>query len=226
MYIDYIINDTDTTDNDIKDRIQYIISNNITINSITISYYLFKALKTLINQIHNKPDISILIDYPLGISDPKSRQFMVNQAVKTGASALDVCIPQNLAANRKYDKIREDINNIGMICLENNITPRYILEYRFFDHNCLKKICEIFDDFGIKYCFPSTGYFLDNLADNIIASVFLHQNSKDLKVICSGNIWSDQHFETINKSGLFGFRTNSLPSLSNFIKYNYSIKKT
>jgi hypothetical protein len=39
------------------------------------------------------------------------------------------------------------------------------LEYRVFDHHCLKKICEILDTFGIKKVFPSTGYFIDNLAD-------------------------------------------------------------
>jgi len=224
MYIDYIINDTDIVEAEAKNRIQDIVSNNIPINSITVPFYLIKSLKTLINHIPNKPDLSVIVDYPLGLTDIKSRLFIATQAVKAGATALDICMPQNLAANRKYDKIREDVNNINMLCLENDVKPRYILEYRFFDHHCLKKICEIFDDFGIKYCFPSTGYFLDNLADNIIAGIFLHQNSKDLNIICSGNVWHEKHFETINKSGIFGFRTNSLFSLNNFLKFNYSLK--
>jgi deoxyribose-phosphate aldolase len=225
MYIDYIINDTDVTEIEAKNRIEDIILNNIVLNSITIPFSLVKPLKTLIGRIDSKPDISVVVDYPLGISDTKSRLFIATQAIKSGVSAIDVCMPQNLATNRKYDKIREDINNINTLCLEHNVKLRYILEYRFFDHHCLKKICEIFDDFGIKYCFPSTGFFLDNLADNIIASIFLYQNSKDLNIICSGNIWNEKHFETINKSGLFGFRTNSLPCLKNFYKFNYTPKK-
>jgi len=78
--------------------------------------------------------------------------------------------------------------------------------------------------YKILNVYPSSGYFIDNLADNILASIFLHSNSKNLNVICSGNIWTEKHFETIIKSGLFGFRTNSIHSLKNFIIFN-SIQK-
>lgn len=161
----------------------------------------------------------------MGISDQKTRRFAVEQAVKNGANSVDIAMPQNLAANRKYDKIREDIKNIYDFCHENDVQIRYILEYRVFDHHCLKKVCEIFDDYNIIYAYPSTGFFLDNLADNILASIFLHQNSKNLNVISTGNIWSEKHFETIKKSGLFGFRTNSIHSLRNFIQFNSIAKE-
>ena len=71
----------------------------------------------------------------------------------------------------------------------------------------------------------SSGYFLDNLADNILASIFLHNNSKDIKIIATGNIWQDKHFETLIKSGLFGFRTFSIHTLENFLRFNLSQQK-
>jgi deoxyribose-phosphate aldolase len=218
MYIDFAIIDTDITESNAKDIIKYVIENNC-INSITTSYYFHKLIKPYIN---NGLDFSCFIDYPLGISDSKSRVFCVDQAIKAGFNTLDVCVPQNLTSNRKYDKIREDIGSILEISKDKNINIRYILEYRKFDHFCLKKICEIFENLGIKYVFPSSGYFLDNLADNILASIFLHNNSKDLKIISTGNIWTEKHFETILKSGLFGFRTTSTHALKNFLKFNLS----
>jgi deoxyribose-phosphate aldolase len=226
MFIDFILNDTDIDENEAKNIIQNVVNTKI-INSITIPYYLIKSTKNIIqNSSINSPiDFSCLIDYPLGISDSKTRDFAVTQAIKSGTTTIDIVMPQNLAANRKYDKIREDIKNITTTCMEKNTKVRYILEYRIFDHHCLKKICEIFESFGIKYVFPSSGYFLDNLADNIIASVFLHQNSKDLNIICSGNVWNTKHFELINKSGLFGFRTNSYHALKNFLAFNYANQK-
>lgn len=222
MYIDFAINNTDTNEAETKLIISSLVK--YPINSITVPYYLVRPVKQILAQSNKKILVSCLIDYPLGISDLKTRYFAVEQAQKSGVDAVDIAMPQNLATNRKYDKIREDIKTLTEFSKEHNIQIRYILEYRFFDHHCLKKICEIFDDFGIKYVYPSTGYFLDNLADNILASIFLYQNSKDLNVICTGNMWNDKHFETIIKSGLFGFRTNSVSSLQNFLNFNSESK--
>lgn len=220
MYIDFAITNTDINDTDVKQLIINILKYKV--DSITVPYYLLRNLKASIDT--NNTHLSCLIDYPLGISDLKTRRFAVEQAIKAGASSVDITMPQNLAANRKYDKIREDIRAITELCAEHTVQPRYILEYRVFDHHCLKKICEIFDTFNIRHIYPSTGYFIDNLADNILASIFLYQNSKDIDVLCTGNTWTDKHFITIAKSGLFGFRTSSLFALENFVKYD-SIRK-
>lgn len=222
MYIDYILQDADLSENSVKDMVTKIIDKKY-ISSITVPYYLIKLVKPLLGD--STIDFSCLVDYPLGISDLKSREFAATQAIRGGVNTIDIVIPQNLAANRRYDKIREDIRNITAIANEKSVKVRYVLEYRVFDHHCLKKICEIFETLSVKYVFPSTGYFLDNLADNIIASVFLHQHSKDLNIICSGNIWNIKHFELINKSGLFGFRTNSWHTIENFITFNYAQQK-
>jgi len=220
MYIDFAINDTSVSEAEAKEIFSHVTK--YPINSVTVPHYLIKSAKSLIN---SNISISCFVDYPLGVSDLKTRKFAVEQAQKAGINSVDITMPQNLAANRKYDKIREDIKNINEFCSENSIQIKYILEYRSFDHHCLKKICEIFDDFNIQYAYPSTNYFLDNLADNILASIFLHQNSKNLNVICTGNLWTEKHFETIKKSGLFGFRTTSVHSLANFMQFNSSIKE-
>jgi deoxyribose-phosphate aldolase len=217
MYIDFAITSTDISEIDAKQTIQEIIK--YPINSITVPFYLIKTAKNILGSAPNK-SLSCLIDYPLGISDLKTRRYAIEQAFRAGADCIDIAMPQNLAANRKYDKIREDIKSTQDFCINNKINTRYILEYRMFDHHCLKKVCEIFETYQITYVYPSTGFFLDNLADNILASIFLHQNSKDLNVISTGNIWTEKHFETIIKSGLFGFRTTSIHSLKNFIIFN------
>jgi deoxyribose-phosphate aldolase len=217
MYIDFAIIDTEINETKAKDILVQLTP--FDINSITAPYYLIKTIKNFLS-----PDntiVSCFIDYPLGISDIKSRKFLVEQAAKNGATGIDITMPQNLAANRKYDKIREDIKNISEFTKENNLSLRYILEYRVFDHHCLKKICEIFEDNQVSFVYPSSGYFIDNLADNILASIFLYQNSKDLNILCTGNMWTDKHFETMLKSGLYGFRTTSLHSLKNFMAFNF-----
>lgn len=220
MYIDFALTSTDIAENDVKKIIAEIDA--YPISSVTVPFYLIKSIKSLLG---GDKKLSCFIDYPLGLSDVKTRRCAIQEAQKAGATALDIAMPQNLAANRKYDKIREDVRFVQEFSKEHNIHISYVLEYRVFDHHCLKKICEIFENYQITNVYPSTGFFLDNLADNILASIFLHENSKDLNVISTGNIWTDKHFETIIKSGLFGFRTTSQHSLKNFINFNSGHKK-
>ena len=222
MYIDFIINNTDTNDVETKLLVTELVK--YPINSITVPHYLIKSVKQSLGSKIDKIKTSCLIDYPMGIADPSSRLYSIKQASKAGANTIDIAMPQNLAANRKYDKIREDVKNVSELSKSLNLKVKYVLEYRIFDHYCLKKICEIFDQYGIHYVYPSTSYFVDNLADNILAAIFLYQNSKDLNIYCTGNIWTNKHFETMQKSGLFGFRTTSIHTLDNFMNFNCSTK--
>lgn len=215
MKIDFAIIDTDKNEAEIKKIIGDINNLSYNIDSITCSFYYLKLIKSLLKE---KTQLSCLVDFPLGTSDSKTRLYSVEQAIRGGATCVDLVMPQNLASNRKYDKIREDIHNTTLICKDAGVEVRYILEYRVFDHHCLKKLCEILDQFHVKKVFPSTGYFIDNLADNLIASVFLHENSKEIDVYCTGNAWVDKHFDIIEKTGLYGIRLFSVSSLESFIK--------
>jgi deoxyribose-phosphate aldolase len=218
MYVDFAIIDTDNEDKKVKELVSSALKYNI--NSITVPYYLLKTCKPILKNCN--VDLSCLIDFPLGISDCKTRCYAVEQAIAFGIDSIDITMPQNLAANRKYEKIREDIRNIRTIC-SNNVKIKYILEYRSFDHRCLKKICSIFDDYKIEFAIPSSGFFIDNLADNLIASSFLHENSKEIRVIATGNAWTENHFSILYKSGVYGFRTFNIESLKNFKKFTATI---
>lgn len=219
MYIDFAIIDTDLNEKQAKQQIAEVIKYNV--DSISIPYYLLKSCsKNLLNS--QKIDISCFVDFPLGVSDPATRQSAIKNSIIVGANCIDIAMPQNLAANRKYDKIRDDVKAVKDICDPINVKIRYILEYRIFDHRCLKKICEIFDENNIGYAFPSTGFFIDNLADNLIASSFLHQNSKELNIIATGNTWTDKHFDILIRSEVFGLRTFSPHTIKNFRKYTSS----
>lgn len=213
MNVDFAITEIDLNDQQIKDLAKTLFSNHI-VTSISAPHYVIKNIKSIAPD-NSKQKLSCLIDYPLGISDQKTRQFAIKEAIKLSISSIDIVMPQNLATNRKYDKIREDVKNCISICSDAGISLRYILEYRVFDQNCLKKICEIFENSGyITEIFTSSGYFLDNLSDNILASIFLYQNSKNLNVYCTGNAWQAKHFETIIKSNIYGLRTYNIHSLN------------
>lgn len=221
MYVNFALTDIDINEKEAKDLIKQAVKYKV--DGITVPFFLVRKCKYLVDT--DVLDYSCLIDYPLGISDLKTRAFAVEQAILAGVNTIDISMPQNIAANRLYSKIREDVKVIKETCLEKKIKIRYILEYRVFDHRCLKKICEIFDENNIGFAFPSSGYFLDNIADNLIASAFLHQNSKEINVIASGNVWRDHHFEILLRSGMYGFRTSSISAIVAFRKFLNSTTK-
>jgi deoxyribose-phosphate aldolase len=158
---------------------------------------------------NNNFSISCPIDFPYGLSDTKSRNFMVSQAIKSGANVIDLFLPTKMIINRKYDKFREDIKSNFDICFEKNVKLRYILEYRVFSHEVLAKVCQILMSFGIDTVLPSSGMMIDDIHDNLIAcNYFLTKTG--IKTICNGNIYTEKHVKLANNANIHGIRVHHL----------------
>lgn len=162
-------------------------------------------------------NISVPLDLPYGLSDTKTRNFMVSQACKSKINTIDLFIPTKILSNRKYDKLREDIRSNLEICKENNINLRYILEYRVFSHEILAKVCSILMDLGVSTIIPSSGYMLDDISDNLIACNYLNTKSK-INTICSGNMYTDKHAKLVSLSNVYGVRFHYLSGIQIFLK--------
>ena len=72
-------------------------------------------------------EISCPIDYPFGCSDSISRQKMAEYAIKNGVNKLDIVLPTYAICNRKYVKLREEIQIIRDLIGASYISIRYIL---------------------------------------------------------------------------------------------------
>ena len=217
MYIEYACYDYSLSDDEIKNNINSAIK--MGAENIGLFYSGSSSFIKSILDDHPNVKLSCPIDYPYGLSDSKSRLFITSQLVKSGLHTLDLVVPAKFIANRKYDKLRDDIKNNLLICQENNINLRYILEYRVFNHETLAKTCQIFKSLGIEYVLPSTGHMIDDINDNLIAAKYLNTKS-EIKVICNGNIWTNKQVENLKNSGVYGVRLHYLSSLEFFVKNN------
>lgn len=180
-------------------------------NYISVCSYYVKGVSQM-------TDIPVVcpIDFPIGLSDSKTRLQMGSFAIKNGARALDVTYPAQLIVNRKYDKFREDIKNFNNLSIEHNVVVRYVLEYRKYSYELLYKLSQILLDFGVGTALLSTGYFLDDINDNIIAASMITKKNPNINIILTANIWTKEHVDNIVKSGLSGFRANNINSLKLF----------
>jgi deoxyribose-phosphate aldolase len=208
MYIEYACYDISINEDEVKQNVQSAIKLNPT--TISVHQYSLSSLKGLVPE---SIKVSCTVDYPMGLGDLSSRSHVVQQIAKNSqVNIIDLNIPSKLIVNRKYDKFREDIKVNLEICKNHNIELRYVLEYRIFSHEILAKVCQILKTFGIEYVLPSSGFLLDDINDNVIAAKYLMAKS-DIKVICNGNIWTQQQIDNISKSGVYGIRVGYIPTL-------------
>jgi deoxyribose-phosphate aldolase len=214
MKLEYSIYDISLNENELKENINQAIKYSIDILSVLPAY-----LKTTKSCVPDNIKISAAVDYPLGTSDLKTRVSSVEYCIKNGAKIIDVVAPPSPLANRKYDKFREDIKTISE-CISSypDVEIRYFLEYRIFSYDLLYKIAQILRGYGIKNILPSTGHFLDDINDNILASVMIKKKVQDLNIVCNGNIWNANQISSVKKADLDGLRLNSINGLELFTK--------
>jgi deoxyribose-phosphate aldolase len=209
MHLEFAQHDYTLNENENKDLILEAIKYKP--NAISVFSYYSKA----ISQLTNIP-IICPIDFPIGVSDSKSRLQMAEFAIKNGARTLDITYPAQLITNRKYDKFREDIKSFNSLGIEHNVDIRYILEYRKYSYELLYKLTQILLDFGVSTVLLSTGYFLDDINDNIIAAGLITKKNTSINIVLTGNIWTKDHIENITKSQMYGIRTNNINGLKLF----------
>lgn len=207
-YIEYALYDTDINEIELKQNVELAIINGANCISVPFSYT--KQCRTLAKD--TPVIISNPIDYPLGLLDTPTRNTAILNAINNGAQKIEIVIQNNYLNFRKYEKIRQDIKSNLEICKDNNVALYYYLEYRIFTHQALVKACGILQEFGLNMIYPSTGYMLDNIDDNIIATVLLHQKT-GITAIFSGNLWNDRHVQSLKKNNIDSIRTNSINTL-------------
>lgn len=217
-YIEYALYDLDYTEEEIKYSIESAVS--LGVQCISVPFALTKFCKTITK---NTPTIvSNPIDYPMGLLDTKTRNCAVTNAIENGAEKIEIMIQNNYLNYKKYDKIRSDIVSNSLICKEKNIPLNYFLEYRVFTHHSLIKACNLLLEAPVSTVYVSSGYLLDNIDDNIIASVLLEQKT-NIKTIFNGNIWHKKHVEILDKNKINFLRFNTINSIrtyKNFTKNN------
>jgi deoxyribose-phosphate aldolase len=187
MRIEYDVNSI-LTDQELKDSFKK--AKELKIDSVSINRHQYRITKFFFDD----SKINIKIDNPLGISGTSSRINEIIETKKQG-SILSIQCPSSLLVNRKYDQIRKELSQIIEL-VDNKKEIRFIIDYRHYNHNILCKFCSILKEHKIEYIYPSSGFFIDDMYDQIIACNYLHKKS-NINTIFNANFWTEQHVATI-----------------------------
>lgn len=207
MIIEFSSYDLATNDEELKE-----IFKKVSVHKPDTVCVFLNNIKLAKNHLPENTKISTPIDYPLGTSDTKTRLSLIDSSIKNGASIVNVVAQPHYLCNRKYEKFRDDIKFIYDLCHKSNVELRYILEYRIFTYELLYKVAQILLTNDIKVIYPSTGYLLDDINDNIIATALINKKVP-INIICNGNVWNISQINNINKSNLYGIKINSINAL-------------
>lgn len=214
-YKEYALYDLDYSEIDIKTSVESIL--NLGIDSISVPYFYTKLAKS-ITANYSHISISNAIDYPFGVSDIKSRNEAVSNAIDNGADKISLVFQNNYLSNKKYDKLRQDISSNLEICKKHNVDLIYYLEYRIFTHQSLIKACNLLLEASIDKVYVSTGHMLDEIHDNIIAVNLLKQKT-NINPIFTANIWTKDHVSLLRKNEISSIRFNNINAIKTYYSY-------
>lgn len=206
MKLEYINSSTELTTKQLEQDISYLVNIN-NFDKIILPHFFIKKANELLK---NSSSISCLIDYPLGISDTESR-LLSSSSINNLCDYIDITINANFLCNRKFSLIKKEVEQHKLNFPKN--TPRYILEYRHFSAEFVKKACDILQDCGIEHICLSTGYFIDNIEDYLIASHLIKKNCKKLDVVLYISNISDKKINLLNNQNFGVIRSNSIYTL-------------
>ena len=121
-YVDYACYDYSINEIEVEQNVVSAIR--LGINNISIFPYSINSIKNVPLIKEKNTNIYVAADFPFGLSDLKTRNFLVSQLSKSNICGIDLFIPTKIISNRKYDKFREDVRSNLEICRENNIDLR------------------------------------------------------------------------------------------------------
>lgn len=184
---------------------------NMGVAGISIPYIFLSDITSI---IHDGISVSCPIDYPRGMSDIKLRNHATIKAIHSGATSIDLVANTTLYINGKVREFYDDIKSHINICDQNNITLRVMVDYRNLDTgDLLTKVFQGLSYCGVEYGFVSTGYHVDDFMDNLIMSKIVNKHS-EINMICNGNIYLPEHYESLSNSDVFGIRFHNINAIS------------
>ncbi|MCI2941633.1 deoxyribose-phosphate aldolase [Staphylococcus cohnii] len=151
-YIDHTLLKPEST----RDQVDKILDE-------TIEYH-FKSV--CINPTHVKyaadklQDTDVLvctvIGFPLGATNTEVKVFEVEDAIKNGASEVDMVINIGALKDERYDEVQKDIE--GVVAAANGKTVKVIIETCLLTDDEKVKACELSKAAGADFVKTSTGF--------------------------------------------------------------------
>lgn len=176
--------------------------------SVCIPPYYVKAAK---EYAKDKIKICTVIGFPNGYNNTNVKVYETEQALQDGADEIDMVINIGALKDKKYDYIKNEIEQIKKAC--SNKILKVIIETCLLTEEEKIKMCEIVEKSGADYIKTSTG-FSNNGATFEDIKLFKEQlKESKIKIKAAGGIKSFEDAEEFVKLGADRLGTSRLIKL-------------
>ena len=167
-----------------------------------------------IKRIHDKygdaVNICTVIGFPLGYSVTAAKVVEAKEAIKDGASEVDMVININDAKNGDFDKIEEEIRTIKAACGDKIL--KVIIETCYLTDEEKVKLCGCVTRAKADYIKTSTGFGTNGATYEDVA-LFAKNVGKDVKIKAAGGIRTREDMEEFMRLGADRLGTSSAISI-------------
>jgi deoxyribose-phosphate aldolase len=101
--------------------------------------------------------VCTVIGFPLGATSTKTKAFEAKQAIKDGATEVDVVINVGKLKDKKYAYVEKDLNSVVKVS-EGKALVKVIIETCLLTPDEIRKACEIVIASGAQFVKTSTGF--------------------------------------------------------------------
>ena len=142
--------------------------------------------------------VCTVIGFPLGATTTDVKVFETENAIKNGASEIDMVINIGALKDQRYDEVQKDIE--GVIAAANGKTVKVILETVLLTDEEKVKACELAEKAGATFVKTSTG-FAGGGATPEDVKLMKDTVGNRLEVKASGGVRSLEDFEKMIEAG-------------------------
>lgn len=142
--------------------------------------------------------VCTVIGFPLGATTTDVKVFETENAIKNGASEIDMVINIGALKDQRYDEVQKDIE--GVIAAANGKTVKVIIETVLLTDEEKVKACELAEKAGATFVKTSTG-FAGGGATPEDVKLMKDTVGNCLEVKASGGVRSLEDFEKMIEAG-------------------------
>lgn len=142
--------------------------------------------------------VCTVIGFPLGATTTDVKVFETENAIKNGASEIDMVINIGALKDQRYDEVQKDIE--GVIAAANGKTVKVIIETVLLTDEEKVKGCELAEKAGATFVKTSTG-FAGGGATPEDVKLMKDTVGNRLEVKASGGVRSLEDFEKMIEAG-------------------------
>ncbi|MEG2898663.1 MAG: deoxyribose-phosphate aldolase, partial [Eubacterium sp.] len=151
---DYAILPKNSTEQDVRDGCLEAIKWNCNAMYVSSSFWVPVAKEML-----EGSDVAAAcgINFPFGVGTPAIKAFEIEEAVKFGATNIDMTMNMGAMRSGKWNVIKEELQILKTVSQGN--TTKAIIDMAFLTDDEIRKACDLIVDAEINYVKTATGQF-------------------------------------------------------------------